>query len=356
MLYFNYAGLSPTRPEVLHVMQEAARTFDTLLYSQSGIAWYRKQAEECGRRISALLDLAASTPTTQRLVLCPNSTLGYRIVLSLLSLERGDVVLCSDQEHPSTWQTLESVRARGVTVEAIPAGSPDEFLTRLEAACRNPRARFLTLSHVAHSDGRVYPVQEACRIARQRDLIVAIDGAQAVGQIPVSLRSMDLDFYYFSGHKWCAGPMGSGALVITEQFRKRQSGRSVEIDLGTQSIAQIAGLAEACALKQQEWPLLSRLGDLRTELVRRLDGRPRISLAQWNGPHAPGIASIRLMTPSWDPTSVAESLAATSGIVVRPIVGEGLLPTLRASWSFATELQHLTMLVDELHEAIRRLA
>ena len=354
MLYFNYAGLSPTRPEVVRVMQEAAHTFGTLLYSESGIAWYRKQAEECSRQIASLVDLSP-TETTRRIVLCPNSTLAYRIVLSLLHLDRGDVVLCSDQEHPSTWRTLQGLIARGVTVESIPARSPDEFLTRLEEAVRKPRARFLTLSQVAYSDGRVFPVQQACRIARQRDLIVAIDGAQAVGQIPVSLGGMDLDFYYFSGHKWCAGPMGTGALVITEQFQRRHSGQTLEIDLGTQNIGHIAGLGHACALRQQEWPLLSRLGELRTAFVQLLEGNSPIRLAQWNGPHAPGMASVRVMTPSWDPARIAASLAAEDGIVVRLIDSEGLPAALRASWSPATELPHITLLADKLKGAIDRL-
>ena len=55
MLSFNHAGLRPAGPEVLRAMNAAVETFGTLLYCDSGIAWYCKQAKECKNKIAELL-------------------------------------------------------------------------------------------------------------------------------------------------------------------------------------------------------------------------------------------------------------------------------------------------------------
>jgi cysteine desulfurase / selenocysteine lyase len=44
------------------------------------------------------------------------------------------------------------------------------------------------------------------------DCVVLVDGTQAVPQLPVSFRDLDVDFYALTGHKMC-GPTGIGALV-----------------------------------------------------------------------------------------------------------------------------------------------
>ena len=55
MRYFNYAGLSPTRVEAVEEMQAVSTEFRTLLFSESGITWYRKQVENCRQKVAQLL-------------------------------------------------------------------------------------------------------------------------------------------------------------------------------------------------------------------------------------------------------------------------------------------------------------
>lgn len=55
MRYFNYAGLSPTRVEAVEEMQAVSNEFRTRLFSESGIAWYRKQVENYRQKVARLL-------------------------------------------------------------------------------------------------------------------------------------------------------------------------------------------------------------------------------------------------------------------------------------------------------------
>jgi len=49
-------------------------------------------------------------------------------------------------------------------------------------------------------------------LAHSRGALIAVDGAQAVGAIPVSVEDLGADFYAVPGQKWLLGPDGTGAL------------------------------------------------------------------------------------------------------------------------------------------------
>ena len=59
--------------------------------------------------------------------------------------------------------------------------------------------------------GTINPVAEIARRAHRAGTVVLADGSQAVPQIPVDLRELDVDFYAWTGHK-AYGPTGIGVL------------------------------------------------------------------------------------------------------------------------------------------------
>jgi selenocysteine lyase/cysteine desulfurase len=67
----------------------------------------------------------------------------------------------------------------------------------------------------------VMPVPEIADLCRRRGVICVIDGAQAVGQVPVDLRSLGCDFYVASGHKWLLAPKGTGLMYVREEMLDR---------------------------------------------------------------------------------------------------------------------------------------
>lgn len=58
-------------------------------------------------------------------------------------------------------------------------------------------------------------VLEIATIARERGILCVVDGAQAVGAIPVNVKSLGCHAYATSGHKWLMGPKGTGLLYVS---------------------------------------------------------------------------------------------------------------------------------------------
>ena len=80
-----------------------------------------------------------------------------------------------------------------------------------------PQTRLIILSHITCTTGQILPVADIGRLARERNVLYAVDGAQAAGTMPLDLRGSDIDFYATCGHKWMLGPKRTGILYVAKE-------------------------------------------------------------------------------------------------------------------------------------------
>lgn len=131
-----------------------------------------------------------------------------------LPLQPGDEVLATDQEYPPLVEFWRGeAERRGFHFKEVPlplpVASPEAAVERFWCHV-SPRTRGFYLSHVLCLTGLVFPVAELCRRARRCGrLFTLIDGAHALGQIPVDGAELPADFYAGCLHKWVGGAYGA---------------------------------------------------------------------------------------------------------------------------------------------------
>ena len=296
MIYLNPAGLSPFHPEVQEEISRTLDTFSRLLYAEAGIQLYRETLQRCRRTIADWLGFHDE----QRLAFMPNATTACSLVLSRINWKSGDILLTTIHENSTILHEIKKLSARGVSVISLDPDGSIGFLPALEGALREQSIRAIVVSHVSHLDGRIFPLGAIQDLAQSHQALLIVDGAQAIGHIQVSFQQIRPDAYLFPGHKWCAGPMGTGALILSEKFVKTIAGPDdkkgnqsywADFELGTQNIGLIAGLAKACDMKRQEGMNDRILDEMREEWKFHLGHFPGIRMIEWDGPHAPGILS-----------------------------------------------------------------
>ncbi|MBM4353429.1 MAG: aminotransferase class V-fold PLP-dependent enzyme [Deltaproteobacteria bacterium] len=219
MIYLDNAATSwPKPPQVALAMQR----FLTEVGATPGRSGHRLSIE-AGRIVLEAREAIAelfSVRDPLRVAFTANATEALNTVLLGFPVP-GEHVLVSGLEHNSVMRPLTELHRRGTDHTVLPhAGDgtldPDE----IRKAVR-PGTVLLVLNHGSNVSGRVLPVREAGRIARELGLYVLVDAAQTAGCIPIDLERDGLDFLAFTGHKGLYGPQGTGGFVLSERVDPR---------------------------------------------------------------------------------------------------------------------------------------
>ncbi len=169
---------------------------------------------------AAAARLVGAGPET--VALTANTTHGLNLAAWGIDWRPGDEIVTTALEHPGLPVPLAVVARRtGARLRVIGAERAGGDLERAVAEVAGPRTRLVALSHVSWSTGAVLDVPGAARAARAVGALVAVDGAQAVGTIPVDAAALGADAYAFPAHKWLLGPEGLGALWVRPEAMAR---------------------------------------------------------------------------------------------------------------------------------------
>ena len=140
---------------------------------------------------------------------------GMNIALWSLDWKSGDEVLTTNIEHSAASIPLEILaRRRGIVIREVDLGLGETDAVAAFAKSLGPRSRMIVISHVSYSTGALLPVVEIGKLARDHGLRYVVDGAQAVGAVPVDIGALGADFYSIPGQKWLCGPQDVGALWV----------------------------------------------------------------------------------------------------------------------------------------------
>jgi len=239
--------------------------------------------------------LAASVGTEpERIALVTNTTMGMNIPVHGLSLAAGREILMSDQEYGSVRGMWEHVaREKGLAIRTIPLPTPPEDPGEVVAAFAegiSSKTQIMVFSHVYCTTGLVAPVKALCRLAHDHGASAIVDGAHAVGMVPVDIADYGCDFYLSSCHKWLLAPKGVGMAYIPESlehirpgalgFGLNKEGVASRFDApGTRDLTHFAGLGKAIEFQEEiGWAkrirpyCLGLAAYLRAQVLEKIDG------------------------------------------------------------------------------------
>jgi isopenicillin-N epimerase len=168
----------------------------------------RQPVEFLARRLDGLIEeakerLAAEIGARpENLVFVTNATSGMNVVARSLPLGPAHEVLATNHEYGAVDLLWQHVCARtGATYVRSEVGAGPGLVDELWRAVTE-RTRLISVSHLTSATAIVFPVEEICRRARERGILVAVDGAHAPGQLNLEVEAVGADFYAGNCHKW----------------------------------------------------------------------------------------------------------------------------------------------------------
>lgn len=197
----------------------------------------------------------------------------------------GKHIITTKIEHHAILRSCQYLESLGYEVTYLDVD--DYGLVRAEDVANALRDDTTLVSVMTGNNeiGTIEPIAEIGAFLRTKGVAFHTDAVQAVGQIPISMSRIPVDYLSASAHKF-HGPKGGGFLFV----RKDQDlpsfihGGSQERGkrAGTENIAGIVGMAEALSIAAHEMPYTrNRLIRLRNYFVERV--RHEIPQSRLNG-------------------------------------------------------------------------
>ena len=188
--------------------------------------------------------------------------------------EQGKHIITSQIEHHAILRSCEYLESLEYDVTYLPVDDygvvdPKELKDAIRAD-----TTLVSIMTGNNEIGTIEPITELGAIAKSKGVDFHTDAVQAVGQIPLSLAQLPVDYLSASAHKF-HGPKGVGFLYVRkdENLPSFIHGGSQERGkrAGTENVAGIVGMAEALDIAVQEMRYTRpRLIRLRNYFVERV--------------------------------------------------------------------------------------
>jgi selenocysteine lyase/cysteine desulfurase len=80
------------------------------------------------------------------------------------------------------------------------------------------KTRVVAVSYVQYANGFRIDLKELSKIAHENDACIVTDAVQAVGQMPLDMSKLGVDFLATSGYKWLLSPISTGFLYVKKEL------------------------------------------------------------------------------------------------------------------------------------------
>lgn len=290
--------------------------------------------------------------------------------------KKGNHIITSAVEHHAVLHTCQDLEKQGFEVTYLPVDkygmvSPDD----VKAAIKDTTI-MISIMFANNEIGTIMPIAEIGKIAKEAGVVFHTDAVQAVGNVEIDVKAMNIDMLSLTAHKF-HGPKGCGALYVRQGVKLMSfiTGGAQERmrRAGTENVPGIVGLGKAIELAtaniKEKQEKLTALRDryikkvLETVPYSRLNGHPTERLA--------GNANISFeyiegegLLLSLDMKGIAASSgsACTSGsldpshvLLAIGLKHEQAHGSLRTSFGEDTTVEDIDYMVDAIAEIVARL-
>lgn len=199
--------------------------------------------------------------------------------------EKGNHIITTTIEHHAVLHTCQWLEKQGFEVTYLPVDK-DGFVTAAQVGEAIRDNTILVSIMAANNEiGTIEPIAEIGALCREKKIAFHTDAVQAIGQIAIDVKAMNIDLLSLSGHKIHA-PKGIGVLYVRKGLRidnlvhggAQERGRRA----GTENVAGIVALGKAIEMATEQLEdHTRRMSAMRDRLI---EGILQIPYSRLNGP------------------------------------------------------------------------
>lgn len=134
-------------------------------------------------------------------------------------LENGDHVITTSMEHNSVLRPIKALESTGVEATIVKCSSDGSLNPEMIAREIRDNTKLIVCTHASNVTGTILPIKEIGSIAKKKNILFMVDGAQSAGNLPIDVNEMNIALLALPGHKGLLGPMGTGLLYVRDDVK-----------------------------------------------------------------------------------------------------------------------------------------
>ena len=286
IIYMDHAATTPTKPEVL---QEMIPYFTQKFGNPSSVYSIARETKSAIDDARQKVAIALGANSDEIYFTGGGSESDNWALKGIVyaNSDKGNHIITTKIEHPAVLHTCEYLEKHGYTVTYLPVDSDGLInIDDLKNAITD-KTILVSIMFANNEIGTIQPIAEIGKLCRGKGIYFHTDAVQAIGNVPVNVKDMNIDLLSLTAHKFY-GPKGVGALYIRKGVRIHsliQGGaQENRRRAGTENVPGIVGLGKAIELAVQNIDEhMSKLSALRDTLIKsimeqipyvRLNGHP----------------------------------------------------------------------------------
>lgn len=213
-VYFDNAATSyPKPPSVKNALATAADKYGGNPGRGGHIYSYNAAAMVYDTR-SIAADMFSAEP--ENVVFTQNCTHALNLAMKGI-VKTGDRIVISSMEHNSVARPAYALSKSGVRVDVASVGKSDSETLKNFSELIASNTKCVVCTAASNVTGRIMPIKEIAELCRKRGVCLIVDGAQACGIIPITLKD-GMNFICTAGHKGLYGATGTGLLISDGKY------------------------------------------------------------------------------------------------------------------------------------------
>lgn len=211
--------------------------------------------------------------------------------------EKGNHIITSKIEHHAILNSCKTLEQEGFNITYLDVDKDGIIdLEQLKKSITD-KTILISIMFANNEIGTIQPIEEIGKIANENNILFHTDAVQAVGNVKIDVKSMNIDLLSMSSHKFY-GPKGVGAIYIKKGSKvdKIIDGGHHERNMraGTENISGIVGLAKALELAYENIEENNKhLIDLRDYYINQVQAKiPNVKLNGHKTNRLPGNANM----------------------------------------------------------------
>lgn len=292
--YLDHAATNPLRADVLDAMMPYLKEEFGNPLSPYRLGTTAREAIEKSRE--AVAALIGAKP--QGIVFTSSGAEANNFALrgaAIAKQEKGKHIIVSKVEHHSVLNSARFLEKSGFTATYLPVDKHGYVEPETLKKAITKETVLVSVITASSEVGTIEPIKELAKICHERDVLFHTDAVAAVGNIPVDVEDLGVDFLSMAAHQFY-GPKGAGALYIKPGTRIvpliyggiQEGGRRA----GTENVPAIAGMGRAAEIaKAGLQTRMDHLKPLRDKLIEGVLKTDRVILTGHPANRLPGHAS-----------------------------------------------------------------